>query len=433
MRERLFARALVLEQNGRKLCIVAPDLAMIAAPWSRRIRQAIHERCGIAYDDVMVSFPQIHSAPAIGNFILDDELPNVPPEHDYLRGSQQVFNEWATGRLIEAAVQANANLVPVEMAVGRAVRDDLAFNRRGVRRDGIVTMPWFYKKENQPLGPTDILYIEGPMDPEVGLMAFKDESGRFVAALLHHTCHPVNVYATAKHDISSDWPGTWAAGVESLLGESCVAMVLNGCCGNINPWPAFTPDLMPDHQRMGRELTRTVETLLPTLTFNSPSILEGVSRSIPLPIRDVSPADRAWAEKMLKDYPQPLWKKENPKEVEWEWMQAAMLMSLELERARSPNYDCGIQVFRVGSTAIIGLPGEPFVEGQLAIKQASPAEMTFVVHLTNDSAGYIPPVAAYARGGLEIGTKPSMIHRVAPGGLECLVEETRKTLKEMFP
>jgi neutral ceramidase len=430
--ERLYARALVLEQDGLKVAVVAPELEIVTAYWAGRVRDGVRSRCGIEPDATMVAFPQIHSVPPVGNFILSDLLPNVPPEHEYLRGSQRAYCELATEGMIEAVAQADRRLVPVEVAAGRAVRDDLAWNRRGVRRDGSITMPWFYSSARKPLGPTDILYLEGPVDPEVGILALRDGSGRAVAAVLHFTCHPVNVFATVKNAISSDWPGAWAAGVQELLGGDCVALVMNGCCGNINPWPAFTPDFVPDHRRMGRELTRSVEAILPTLSFDSTASLGRSFRRVPLPVKRAKPEDRAWAEAYLRDHPDVLWQKDNPRQAEWEWMDAAMLMSVELEREQQPDYDYEIQAFRVGPAALIGLPGEPFVEGQLAIKQASPAEATCIAHCANDYAGYIAPLASYARGGHEIRERPAMWTRLAPGALERIAAETGSLLAEMF-
>jgi hypothetical protein len=294
-------------------------------------------------------------------------------------------------------------------------------------------MPWFYSSAQKPLGPTDICHLEGPVDPEVGILVLRDSAGRAVAAVLHFTCHPVNVFATVPRAVSSDWPGVWAAGVQRLMGDDSVALVLNGCCGNINPWPAFTPDFVPDHRRMGAALTSTVEAILPTLSFDGTAALGRGIRHLPLPIKQAKAEDRAWAERLLREHPNVLWQKQNQRQAEWEWMDAAMLMSVELERERHPDYDYEIQAFRVGSTALVGLPGEPFVEGQLAIKQASPAAATFIGHCANDYAGYIAPLAAYARGGHEIREKPAMWTLLAPGAMERIVVETGRVVRELFP
>ena len=172
--------------------------------------------------------------------------------------------------------------------------------------------------------------------------------------------------------------------------------------------------------------------ILPTLSFDSTAALGRRVSHLPLPIKKAKAEDRVWAERLLREHPDVMWQKQNPKQAEWEWMDAAMLMSVELERERHPDYDYEIQAFRVGATALVGLPGEPFVEGQLAIKQASPAAATFLGHCANDYAGYIAPLASYARGGHEIRAKPAMWTLLAPGALERIVEGTGAVLQELY-
>lgn len=430
--DRLYARALVMELNGRKLCYIQADLEIITQRWGDRIRQEVHQRCGIPPADCMVALPQIHSVPPIGNFILGDELPNVPPELEYLRGSQTLFCEFAAQKMIEAAVLAQQRLVPVTVAFGRALRDDLAFNRRGIRRDGTACMPWLFSALQQPLGPTEILCMEGPMDPEVGVVAFKNPDDQLIACLLHYTCHPVNVFALTKNALSADWPGSWAEGVRRFAGKDCVPLIVNGCCGNINPWSPFEPDFIPDHRRMGRELTRTTRAILKTIKYRKIEALNSMTRHLALPLKTASVEDRKAAEALLAEHPQPLWQKQNPAQVEGEWMDAAMLISVEMERERSPDYRYELQAFMIGPVSLIGLPGEPFVEGQLAIKQASPAALNLVAHCANAYAGYIAPLEAYARGGHEIRQKPAQWAKLAPGALERIVNETGVILKELF-
>lgn len=430
--DRLYARALVMELDGRKLCYLQADLEIITQRWGDRVRQEVQRRSGIPPADCMVALPQIHSVPPLGNFILGDDLPNIPPEHEYLRGSQTPFCEFAVERMVAAAALANQRLVPVTLGFGRALRDDLAFNRRGIRRDGTVGMPWLFSAQQQPLGPTDYLCLEGPMDPEVGVVSFKNRQDQLVACLLHYTCHPVNVFAQTRNALSADWPGSWAEGVRRLAGRDCVPLIVNGCCGNINPWPPFEPDFIPDHRRMGRELTRTTRAILKTIKHQKCEALKGVARHLGLPLKKASAADRKAAEDLLAEYPQPRWQKQDPGQVEWDWMDAAMLICVERERKRSPDLDYELQAFRIGPVSLVGLPGEPFVEGQLAIKQESPAALNLVAHCANAYAGYLAPRDAYARGGHEIREKPAQWAKVAPGALERIVTETGVILKGLY-
>ena len=77
-------------------------------------------------------------------------------------------------------------------------------------------------------------------------------------------------------------------------------------------------------------------------------------------------------------------------EVDPRWFRAASTRSVELCREREPDFPYEIQVFRVGDLAIVGLPGEPFVEEQLEIKTNSESPYISVAHLTTHYVGYSP-------------------------------------------
>ncbi|HOM56273.1 MAG TPA: hypothetical protein PLG27_00815, partial [Candidatus Latescibacteria bacterium] len=90
-------------------------------------------------------------------------------------------------------------------------------------------------------------------------------------------------------------------------------------------------------------------------------------------------------------------------------------------------------VFRVGDLAIVGLPGEPFVEGQLAIKTSSPAPFTFPTHMVSHYVGYLPTREAYARGGHEANNEVTYWAKLAPGCLEAVAERAVVNIKTLFP
>jgi hypothetical protein len=61
-----------------------------------------------------------------------------------------------------------------------------------------------------------------------------------------------------------------------------------------------------------------------------------------------------------------------------------------------------IQAVRLDDIAIVAVPGEPFVEMGLAVKDRSPFKHTFFVGYANGAIGYIPMRADYELGGYEI-------------------------------
>lgn len=99
-------------------------------------------------------------------------------------------------------------------------------------------------------------------------------------------------------------------------------------------------------------------------------------------------------------------------------------------RRRDPEYDCEIQVFGLGDIAIVGLPGEPFVERQLRIKVQSLAYPTYVAHNCNDLLGCVPTPRAF-RGG-EYETRRANWFCLGPEALDMMADRTIAMLKDLF-
>ena len=85
-----------------------------------------------------------------------------------------------------------------------------------------------------------------------------------------------------------------------------------------------------------------------------------------------------------------------------------------------------ISAIAVGDVALVGLPGEIFVQLGMAIKERSPFEHTYLVELCNDSIGYVPTEVAYGEGGYEATNT-----RLQPGTGEQFVETALEVLAEL--
>ena len=252
-----------------------------------------------------------------------------------------------------------------------------------------------------------------------------------VALLLHHSCHPVNVFARDKYVLSGDWPGVWGAGMIENTDERTVPIVLNGCCGNINPWPAFVPDFIPNHVRMGGELKEIGMRILSRMTFSDPSELSSLQQIVSLDYRDVPEARLTEVDKILSEYPEVLWDEVNEC-VDRRWFYAASTRSIELCKTREPEFLYEIQVLRIGDMAVVAWPGEPFVEGQLELKIRSPAACLFVAHMCTQYVGYVPTAEAARRGGHEAAEFCPYWAKLASDSLDRIVHATGSMIEELF-
>ena len=89
-----------------------------------------------------------------------------------------------------------------------------------------------------------------------------------------------------------------------------------------------------------------------------------------------------------------------------------------------------VQVVALGDElALVGFPGDAFVELGLAIKLNSPFPFTVVSEQSgNGTLSYVPNRKAFPEGGYEV-----ISARFAPGGGEILTDAVIRTLIELFP
>lgn len=415
----LQAKAIVFRAGGCELCICALDVTIITEQWTEYIRNELHALLGMDPDAIMLHATQTHSAPAIGHFMLDPDFPDLPAEFGWVRGGDEAYSRWASDRIIHAVAEAAGGTERAQVAAACGSDGRWAANRRGVTMDGGITM--VYGDWAEPSGEQRVRYIEGPIDPEVGVVVLRRDSLDIPALMLHHTCHPVCVFS--KPLASADWPGEWSAQMRAIFGEECVPLVINGACGNVNPADR------DDHRAMGRGLAETTELVLPRLEFTDEATLDYRRMELPIPLREVSDEELDWARGVLDADPEPPWDPDRPGHLVREWIEAASTWSVQLQRQRDPNLSYEIQVLRIGDLAVVGLPGEPFVELGLAIKMASPFYPTFIAHCTSHYTGYIPTAEGLQRGGHESVTR--YWAKLVPEAFDMIREEAVRLLSDM--
>lgn len=407
--DRLYARALVLQVGETRYCLLSLDLLSSNTAPAFALRQQIGARLGISPEAVMLHVTQNHAAPSLGHlFLIDEEHTHFPPEYPWLYGGDAAYNPICIAGCLRAVEEAAAHMQPVRAAAGRGIDGRLAYNRRFVLRDGTA-------RTHPELCDPNILYCEGPADPEVGVLTLTALDGQPVAALLHFTCHPI--YGYPNRYVIGDWPGAWSALMEAQHGG--VALVVNGCCGNISPSNHLHPEhVWPQdgYQGMAMRLMETTGTALGRLAPLDAPALGWRQTHLRLPLRRPTPEVVAEARALLEQYPTPKFTDAAQTQVDWDWVYALGRLDLHDRVERDPFFDYEIQAFRLGDAAIVTLMGEPFVEVQLRIKLASPLPYTFVAHFCNGYAGYIPTEEAFRRGGYE--TRTSNGSKFQPDALE---------------
>lgn len=193
VRDRLMARAIVLEVGKAKIAIVSLDLGRAPTRDSlAAIRKLVKPATQI--ETLFLVASHTHHGPVL-------ELDDWPSkEKPYLRELER--------KLADVIINADKKLQSACMGVAS---HDITFNRnRHSKR------------------------ADKPLDREMLIARFDDAKGRPIAHLVHFAAHPTMLPAKLL-EFSHDYPGFMCAYVEKELGGVC--LFLQGAAGDLSPNP----------------------------------------------------------------------------------------------------------------------------------------------------------------------------------------------------
>jgi len=359
----LFGKALAIEDAaGTRLVIVTLDLIGVPRALRQNLERRARETHGLPRDGLLLNASHTHCGPSFqtwGGFA--DEAPGESPGKIYGRElEEKVFT------LIGAALQS---LAPAQLIPSRA-RAGFAMNRRQPTASGYGNSP----------------YPDGPVDHDVPVLRALGPDGKLRALLFGYACHATTL---GFQQFCGDYPG-YAQEYLEADHPGVVALFLNGCSGDQNPYPRRELEYAKRH---GRALAMAVETALQVVP---PQPLEGPLRVAydEIPIAYSPLPSRA-------DFEQRLTGKDKASAEH----ARRMLARLDREGAFPATYPFPIQVARFGAgLTLIALGGETVVDYALRLKRelAGPAPV-WVAGYSNDVMGYIPSRRVREEGGYEGG------------------------------
>jgi hypothetical protein len=372
----LLARAMVMrdaaEQGANAIAIVALDLLGLSGTavggW-HAFKARISESSGqvVHPDRIVLACSHTHSGPESAAL---SDLYKTPQHKAWI----SVLIERIGKAIAEAALTAR----PCRLEHGATTAPGWGIFRRIRTTQGILL--------SHPPPPDDIvLSRDGPVDDSVNLLVAREvREGQVVAMLVNATCHPVHEMCIPR--VSADFPGILSAALEEAH-PGCVAQFLNGAAGNINP---TTVSAGPDaSRRHGMALAAAIQRLLASGTMS-----ESTNQRISLARGAVALPSRSSTGRVEGD-------------------------SLHAE----------VVGLRVGPMAFAFLPGEPFVETALRLREQSPFDTTAVVGYAESYIGYVPTDAAFIEGGYE--TTFGRWSVLAPGSEPALCQAAIALLNDL--
>jgi len=370
----LMASALVLSEGACTLALVTLDLVGLRREDADHITAQVAHAAGLDPAAVLLVCSHTQGGPA-----------TVP-----LVGSAEVDEPYVADLAMQLAAvvtAAQAGRQEAALGVGHASLPHLMYNHRLMTRNMKVISAWLGVPRDEVLAP------EGPIDPTFSVLVLRDGRG-FPLCLLWNVAAD-NRFPSDDH-ISADLPALVQEQVDTRLERHVPVLHVTGCGGNVS----YSHDL----ERTADAVASAVMAVQLETPCDPCVRLRCAREVMVLPMRD-SALFGSKADIALK-LPRAL---------------AAFTHEVELLRSESAlAVPASVQVLRLGRYGLAGLPGMPFVELALAIKERSPFGETLVVGNVHDYPGYVIPRPAFAHEGFEAW--PARTNRLGPGAGEFMVE-----------
>ena len=348
----LYARVLVLQVGNQGFALVTVDLGRPFGPASLEwLRDATRNQVSF----LVVAASHTHSGP-----VLQDQYPAGTPA-------------WETAALqkIASAIRyASGHLVDARIGVGYGLAY-IGHNR--LRDNSNGTVSWFERNLSQV--PTT------PIDGTVSVVRVDGASGQPIAILVNYACHAV-VFGGDNLQYSADFPGPMAKIVEKAFDGKPLCFFLQGAAGDINPYYAVTP--LPEgalqvrdwtSRKLGREVARIAQNIqVPT---ESNAALQFAEDRLRVRLRWNS---EKWREAMIAVFgpeASQTFPSKVPKDIE-----LPVVVVLVNRRI-----------------AVLCVPGEAFVQYQIAWRERCPAPDALFVGYADGYNGYFPTIRSAILGG----------------------------------
>jgi len=397
----LRCRGVVITGSGEPIVLCAVDWIGIANEGHDAFRLALAYAAGTTPDRVAVHALHQHDAPGC-DFTAEKLIKELG-----VKGYSRFEGDFQ--RLVIArAAEGIARALPTareatQWGWGQAVVKEVASQRRLLGPDGKVKFTRTSSTKNAEMRAEP----EGVIDPMVTSLSFWDKAGP-IAVLTSYACHPQSYYRLGYP--TPDFPGI-ARFIRSQSWPHTLHVHFNGAGGNVTAGK-YNDGAWENRMVLANRLADGMKEALDQ-TVKSPLKAEDIGwSSIPvrLPLSNHLKADALIAK--LKATP--------PKGYISYADQLAWLKRTE------EGHAIDITCLRVGSSRMLHLPGELFVEYQLAAKAMRPDLHVAVAAYGDYGPGYIGSTCAYEQGGYEVGPTSS---NVAPHVEPILIQAMKQLLE----
>ena len=395
----LEACATAFSLNEKTAILISVDSGGIQKGLIEEMCIGIEKETGINKNDVIICATHTHTGPC--NYENDMFEMDFKPVREYA--------DFLCKKVIELASLAISDLKPAKMGYGTVKAPDrIAYIRRYKMKDGTtMTCP--------PIDDPNIDYPIGELDQRVHVIRFDRENAESLIIMnygLHADC--VN-----GELVSSDWVGWVKRTLDKAL-DGVKTMCIVGAQGdvgstNVHPTDGDMNDTeisfdnemkSPGMARfIGRALAGAVLQIYDKVKYTQVDTLRVVKKTLKVEANKPSPEDMPRARQYKE------WHNSGRDDlIPFKAMELTTVVAEALRMCRMENGPDYIHLpmsgISIGEVAIIGIPGEPFTEIGVRIKNSPDWGLVCASINTNGKEGYFPNKGAFDEGGYEARTSP---------------------------
>lgn len=397
----LSARGIILYTSEKPIVLVAVDWVGIGNSGHHAFREAIAKAAGTTKERVCVHCLHQHDAPGC-DFEADELL--VP----YKLGGklfEPAFARKAIDRVAKAVEKAaqKPQLV-THLGVSKAKVEMVASARRVLGPDGKVK----YTRTSATKNVDARAEPEGVIDPYVHTLAYFNKETP-VAVVTYYATHPQSYYG--KGGVTCDFPGLARNRRERDL-PGPLHIHFNGAGGNVTAGK-YNDGAVANRPLLADRLAKGMKDAYAALKKEPIDAGKIEWRVNPVAL----PVSKLYNTKDLKTKIAD----EKIKELDRLRYARAYVWARRCEDGEKVDLQC----LKIGSSYVLHMPGELFVEYQLAAQKIRPDANVMMAAYGDYGMGYIGTAIAYTQGGYETGP----VSRVAPEVEDVLMKAMRELLK----
>jgi len=398
----LRCRGIVLLGTGEPIVLCAVDWIGIANESQDTFRETLAKAAGTTTQRVAVHTLHQHDAPGC-DFTAERLLKEAGAKD--LGRFESTFHRKVLTRAAEAVKTSLAKAQPVtHCGWGEADVKEVASNRRIPGPDGRIRATRYTACKDPKLRAEP----EGVIDPRVSVLSFWNGE-KPVAVLSYYACHPQSYYRMGIP--SPDFPGIARFFRQQAVPEA-LHVHFTGAGGNLGAGKyndgarenrVALALRLADGMKRAWDATQKVPV--------TPAAVQWRVEPVALPL--ASHLDEAKLRTTIAQ-------QNNPKAA----VDAADTLAWVVRNKRGHKID--ITMLAIGDARILHMPGELFVEYQLAAKKLRPDLHVTMAAYGEYGPGYIGTTRAYAEGGYETSARAT---NVAPEVEDVLMAALRKLLE----